>query len=1442
MDKRGSEHRVGCRSSADYRHLQEKTHDVPPVRHVRLLAAFASLVSGLVLMVSASGPGSGPIVTITPSQQARLARKAAAMSARRFDEPDRATEFYVNKRTGPIVTRGANPTTGARPLSPSAYFPALQQMRAMPRYSTATGTVLPSADSDPDILAPPGSALGPWSPLGPSNQGGRTRALLIHPTTPTTMYAGGVAGGVWRTTDGGGTWTPLSDLAMANLAVVSLAFDPTNPNTIYAGTGEGFFNADAIRGAGIFRSTNAGATWSQLPATNNSNFFYVNSLVVSPRNSMRMFAATRTGIFRSVDGGNAWTSLVSATAVRGCTQVVMQVSGPTGFVFASCGNFAQGTVYRVPDDDVSAVSSVLSLTNMGRSSIAVAPSNESVVYVMAAQGSAAGGPGVHGLHGIYRSTSNGDLGSFSTQVNGTVAPVNTTQRLNQALLSNPVYAFLADCGFGSTAFFNQGWYDNVIAVDPLDENRVWAGGVDLFRSDDGGVNWGAAGYWWFDKGIDAQYHHADQHGIVFHPQYNGTTNRIMFSASDGGVERIDDARAPVNTTVAQICGAEVAGSPTWIDRNNGYTTTQFYDGAAYPNGQTYFGGLQDNGTQRGTTGGTTWTTLTGGDGGYVAVDILGDANAANDVLFAEYTGLSIQRSTNGGDTFASAISGITGDSGFAFIAPFTMNQGVKQQLWAGGYYVWRTVNQGSTWTRASAVTAGNGSVSAIAAHPLDGNRVLVGMSDGYVHSNTAALAATNLTVWPNTRPSTGYISSVAWVPTDVNIAFATVSGFGVTNLFKSTDGGASWLPSVGSGLTALPQIPALSVVVHPDFPGQVYVGTDLGVFTSVDGGASWYVENTGFANVPVESLEINETAPKQVFAFTHGRGAWRVAPTDSGVAPPTANGDSYNTAFNTPLTVIAPGVLANDAANSGGAMTANLDTTVSAGAGTLSLNPNGSFVFTPAAGFVGAATFTYHASNGNGNGNVATVTITVGAGAPTATADAYGTPYQTVLNVTAPGVLGNDVTNGGGAMTAQVVSTAAHGALTLGANGSIAYTPNAGFSGGDSFTYRATNGVGPGNTVTVTISVGAAPISPPTSTNDSYNGTEGTPLSVAAPGVLENDTSNGGGAMTAAVVANPGNGTLTLGSDGGFVYTPTTGFTGTDTFTYRATNVGGPGNVATVSIAVAAITTPQPPSNFRVVGMSGNTVTFAWTLPTTGPAPASLQLEGGFTPGSVLGALPLGVTPSVTVTLPTGSFYLRLRTLAAGQTSAASNEVLTHVNVAVAPSPPANLLGLVVGDTLNLVWTNTFGGGAPTNVILEVTGAVTGSAPVGPVDAFGVAGVPPGTYTITARATNAAGSSAASNPVTLTFPTACSGAPLSVANFAAYNVGATLFLAWDTAASGPAPTGYVLNVTGAFVGAVPIGARAISAPVPAGTYNLSVVATNACGNSASTAVRTVTIP
>ncbi len=833
------------------------------------------------------------IVPVTPTHAARLNRKLERVARRGlkpFDQPDEAQAYYANKRTGPIIMRGPDITT-VRPLDSAMYLPALEQMRNMPLRSTSQRLARGASAS---AVASPGAALGAWASLGPANQGGRTRSLLIDPGNPSVLYAGGVAGGVWKSTDGGANWSTNTDLGLANLAVSTLAFQGSNTSTLFAGTGEGVGNADAVRGAGIFMTTDAGATWAQLPSTNNSNFHYTMKVIVSPRKTSRMYAATRTGLWRSLDSGVTWALVPGVAPSNGCTDAAMQEKRAIGYLFVSCGRTgSQGTVYRLLDADASSGTSILSLPAQGRSSIAVAPSNESVVYVMAAQrtgGVAGAGPGLGGLHGVYRSVANGNPGSFTTQRDGRVAPANTAQKINQQLLSNPVFALLAECGFGpASQQLNQGWYDNVIAVDPLDSNRVWAGGIDLWRSDNGGVDWGTASYWWFDKGIDPQYNHADQHGIVFHPNYNGTTNKVMFSTQDGGVSRTDDARAAVNTTLAQICGAPVAGGTVWIDRSNGYVTTQFYHGTAYPDGSRYFGGLQDNGTSRGGTGSPNWSVLAGGDGGYVALDTKGDANPNNDVLFLENTGNSMRRSTDGGAIFTSVAVGSPGvtPAGFMFIAPFEMNKGNRNHIWAGGFDIWLSVNQASNWTRMTGQTqtCGLGAISALAAHPLNANRVLVGMSDGCFHYNHAALTPV-AGAWPGGGTiAVGMISSMAWDPNNITVAYATVSNFTTNTVLKSTDGGVNWVPIMGAGVTAMPQIPAHTVVVNPANSSELFVGTDLGVFTSTDGGASWFRENTGFANVVVESLAISDTAPYKLFAFTHGRGAWVTSISTNGSPP-----------------------------------------------------------------------------------------------------------------------------------------------------------------------------------------------------------------------------------------------------------------------------------------------------------------------------------------------------------------------------------------------------------------------------------------------------------------------------------------------------------------------------------------------------------------------------
>jgi Bacterial Ig domain len=369
------------------------------------------------------------------------------------------------------------------------------------------------------------------------------------------------------------------------------------------------------------------------------------------------------------------------------------------------------------------------------------------------------------------------------------------------------------------------------------------------------------------------------------------------------------------------------------------------------------------------------------------------------------------------------------------------------------------------------------------------------------------------------------------------------------------------------------------------------------------------------------------------------------------------------------------------------------------------------------------------------------------------------------------------------------------------------------------------------------------PPPPPTTVNDAFATNIGTALVIPPPGVLANDNSNGGGPLSAQLVTNVGNGVLAFDASGSFTYTPNAGFSGADSFTYRAANAGGPGNLATVTITVAEPTTAMPPMGLYAASVGGNVVTLRWTRPSAGLPPTGYVLEGGVTPGQVLASVPTGSAyPIFTFTAPSGAFFVRIHTLSGANRSGASNEIRIFVNVPAAPSAPADLLGLVNGSSLSLAWRNTFGGGAPTSLVLNVSGSIVASIPLGLTETFSFAGVPPGTYTFALRAVNAAGMSAPSAPVTLTFPFPCSGPPLTPSGFLAYRIGNTISVIWDPATTGPAPTLFRLNVTGSFVVSVPTPSRSLSGGVGPGTYNLSVVALNPCGPSAPTELQTVIVP
>ncbi|HEV2837365.1 MAG TPA: Ig-like domain-containing protein [Pyrinomonadaceae bacterium] len=1041
----------------------------------------------------------------------------------RFDQPREAIEWYLKKRL----------PKGERELPVERYFQAKEKIKKMKRFSTARNKNLPAqADSGDteeifdggdgefpngtggggagDGSASTSGVLGTWQSIGPGNVGGRTRALVIDPVSPDTMYAAGVAGGIWKTTNGGSSWAPLNDF-LANIAVTTLAMDPTNPNTLYAGTGEGFFNADGVRGAGVFKTTDAGAHWTRLASTaSNVNFFFINDLVVSPANSQHVYAATRTGVWRSLDGGTSWTQVIVsnvANGANGAMDLVMRTDQATDYIFAAVGTFNRSHIYRNTDAGGAGTwVDVYSEVNQGRTSLAIAPSNQNVIYALAATFSSPPGTNPNfptlnytdGLLAVLRSTSSGDIGSWTTRTRNNSANLQDT-----LLLSNPVFGAFTQCGFGTTQMLNQGWYDNVIAVDPTDSEKVWIGGIDLFRSDNGGVNWGVASYWWFQgdgtppNNGDPQLVHADNHILVFHPNYNGTTNQQLFIGDDGGLYKTSNAKdgnvgyvngttpgGGVITTSSPICGSEftpggfftVPSPVIWGPLNNGYSVTQFYHGLPYPNGQRYFGGTQDNGTNRGTdaAGPNAWARINGGDGGYVAVNRLNTTT-----IFFETTGLSLRRSTNDGLSSASVISGIAGDV-FPFITVFRMDPTTPTTLWIGGRFMWRTINNATNWTRTSDAVQTNGSITAMAIAPTNSNVVITGAASGQTRRTSIGLTANaasplNSTWLQSFTPRGNGNGTISWIeydPSNASNVWATISNFnGIANaqgtsaghVFKSTNGGATWTLADGTqtagNVNAIPDIPAHSVVVDPNDNQRIYVGTDLGVFVSLDGGQNWARETTGFSNVVVESLSaVNNNGVTTLFAFTHGRGAFKVT-----IPASCATVSPLNQAFFSPGnsgSVTVTKNLSATVACDWNAMSNSSFITIDSGA---TGNGNGTVNFTVAPNTTGAAragTLTVAGRN---------VTITQDA-APIASNDSATTDEDTPVDIN---VLANDTEPDGDTLNINSVTQGTNGTVSVNADKTIHYAPAANFFGNDSFTYTIDDGHGGMATATVNVTINA---------------------------------------------------------------------------------------------------------------------------------------------------------------------------------------------------------------------------------------------------------------------------------------------------------------------------------------------------------------------------------
>jgi len=774
------------------------------MKHIRLtllrLATVLAVIPALVSLAQSVGRAQEPIdddrpLLDRPSQAAEFRALMAGGQPKAIIAPDAlpkaaqktaelraavATRFALGiNALMDMAAQGAPATVGGIPVGPLAGQTVL-----------ANGAQVVVPQMVPLATAMSINPAG-WHWIGPGNVGGRVRALAVHPTQPQIMWLGAVGGGMWKTTNGGVSWAPLYDF-IASMAISCMVLDPNNLDTLYVGTGEGFYNLDAIRGFGVFISKNGGGTWSQLPSTATDKFRYVNRIAIASTTATTtiMLVATRDGLFRSTNGGTSF----QAVGAPMNTEIVDVSFHPANAKLCVAGA-RNGKAYYSADSGLTwnAATGISAVTEFGgRVELTYAKGNGSVVYASVDDG----------LGKLYRSINGG---------------------MTYTLRSTPGH------------LSGQGWYANCIwAADPSNPNLLVVGGLDLYRSTNGGTTFTKISTWQ-NAPVSA---HADHHVIVSHPKFNGTTVKTVLFGNDGGLYRANDV-------------STVLGTSGWQELNNGLGITQFYAAAIHPPTGKVVGGTQDNGTLFFAPPGNSesWKTVFGGDGGDSAADLV------QEFYYGEYIRLQIHRSQAGNQSNY-IFNGITdAGSNALFIAPFILDPNNNSRMLAGGASLWRTNNvTGPIPLNWQAIKRpGSGLISAIAVAPGDSKIAWVGTSSGSVEKTVNATAATPTWVAVGTGLPSRYCSRITFDPNDTTQKTLYVCSAGYTdkNLNKTTDGGATWAP-IGTGV--LPNIPFYDMAVHPANKKILYLGTDLGLFVSDDAGATWSPTNQGPTNAPVYRL------------------------------------------------------------------------------------------------------------------------------------------------------------------------------------------------------------------------------------------------------------------------------------------------------------------------------------------------------------------------------------------------------------------------------------------------------------------------------------------------------------------------------------------------------------------------------------------------------------
>lgn len=725
----------------------------------------------------------------------------------------------------------------------------------------------------------PAAAQDTWQAVGPDkitgellrsvpiDSAGRITAILVHPTNANIVYVGAAQGGVWKTTNGGDSWAPLSD-QQSSLSIGAMAFDPSNPEIIYAGTGEPH-SSDSFAGQGILKSSNGGGTWTTLGNTDFSGVA-ISDIAISPNDPNTVYVAVansflktfdptvdkKPGVYKTTNGGTSWQLVLSACQnnTSFCASATALVIDPTNASILYAGLQEVG-LFKTSNagDNWSALldsAKLGTLFNNGndapfeRVEIAISKSNTQILYV-----------------GFALLNNDGSsIGYIAKTTDGGASDQNWS-----------LFTPSQDTGYCGT----QCDYDNAITIHPTNPDIVFAGGqaqysqglagIDgtLFQSSDGGQNWS------FNAGTNAATTiHPDLHAIAIAPSDPNT----VWLGVDGGVYKSND------------------GGKTWQNRNTTLATAQFQSVALHPTDPNiFFGGLQDNAKAKTTNGGSTWTGLDAGDGGFTAIDPF-EPNYWYGTRFSSSGQImQFQRNDKAGSPDSAEwpikATGININDRVLFYAPLLADPNVSGRVYWGTNKLYRSNDRGNAWSAISPdltkAEANNrrAAISAIGVLPgsqANSNVIVIGTSDGNVQiSTTGGNSWNNVTKAP--LPNR-YVTDVAFGGGQtIYVAYAgyaTNTPAQTGHVFRSPDGGNTWIDVSNS----LPDLPVWAMAVDITTPSTLYIGNDFGIYRSTDSGANWAPYSDGLPRVAIFDLALKAypNGIKQLVAATHGRSMWRV--------------------------------------------------------------------------------------------------------------------------------------------------------------------------------------------------------------------------------------------------------------------------------------------------------------------------------------------------------------------------------------------------------------------------------------------------------------------------------------------------------------------------------------------------------------------------------------